>query len=101
MFGLSFTELLVVLLVALIVIGPKDLPTVGKKLGRFWRALNAAKAEFESEFRAATRAIKPEGEALKKGVQGMIPSLSPLQEIATLTPLKSEPPQPLSPPSHD
>ncbi len=101
MFGLSFIELLVVLLVALIVIGPKDLPVVGRKLGRFWRALNAAKAEFESEFRTATRAVRPEADALKKGVQGMIPSLSPLKEIAALNPLKSGPPQPLPPPSHD
>ena len=37
MFGLGFGEVTVILLVALIFLGPKRLPDVGKKLGEFYR----------------------------------------------------------------
>ncbi len=42
MFGLGGTELLLVLLIAVIFIGPKELPKVASQLGRFYRQFKDA-----------------------------------------------------------
>jgi len=66
MFGIGVPELLVILVVALIVLGPKRLPEVAKSLGKafaeFRRAtsdlseeLNEARASLEEEIRMAER----------------------------------------------
>ena len=39
MFGLGFTEILFLLFLALVLIGPKQLPEVARTLGRFLREL--------------------------------------------------------------
>lgn len=53
MFGIGMPELLVILAVALIVIGPKKLPdlarSLGKALGEFRRATNDIKQSIEKE----------------------------------------------------
>jgi TatA/E family protein of Tat protein translocase len=36
MFGLGMQELLVILVIALMVVGPKQLPDIAKSLGRGW-----------------------------------------------------------------
>jgi len=49
MFGVDFSELVVILVVALIVIGPERLPTVARTFGRLWgraqRFANSVKAD--------------------------------------------------------
>ncbi|WP_095144617.1 MULTISPECIES: Sec-independent protein translocase protein TatB [unclassified Pseudomonas] len=56
MFGISFTELLLVGLVALLVLGPERLPgaarTAGLWVGRLKRSFNAIKQEVEREIGA-------------------------------------------------
>jgi sec-independent protein translocase protein TatB len=56
MFGISFTELLLVGLVALLVLGPERLPgaarTAGLWIGRLKRSFNAIKTEVEREIGA-------------------------------------------------
>ena len=52
MFGVSFTELIVVLIVAIIVVGPRDLPIVMRAAGRMF---GKAK-KFSSEFMNALNA---------------------------------------------
>jgi len=70
MFGIGTPELIVILVVALIVLGPKRLPevarAVGKSLGELRRAtsglteeLNNARVILEEETRAATRPPPP------------------------------------------
>ncbi|BCJ05427.1 hypothetical protein PRtIB026_A47690 [Pseudomonas sp. RtIB026] len=53
MFEIGFTELLLVGIVALLVLGPERLPvaarTLGRRLGQARRALNALKAQVERE----------------------------------------------------
>ncbi|NIF27612.1 Sec-independent protein translocase subunit TatB [Pantoea sp. Tr-811] len=53
MFGINFSELLLVALVALLVLGPERLPgaarTAGLWIGRLKRSFNAIKAEVERE----------------------------------------------------
>lgn len=54
MFDIGFSELFLVLVVALIVIGPERLPTVARKVGRFIgkakRSFDSVKREVQSEF---------------------------------------------------
>ncbi|RJG13111.1 Sec-independent protein translocase subunit TatB [Pseudomonas cavernicola] len=56
MFGISFSELLLVALVALLVLGPERLPgaarTAGLWIGRLKRSFNAIKQEVEREIGA-------------------------------------------------
>ena len=48
MFGIGFQEILVILVVALIVIGPKKLPEVAKALGRAYREFVRASTEVKN-----------------------------------------------------
>jgi len=56
MFDIAFSELLVIALVALLVIGPEKLPkvarTVGHLTGRLQRYVNSVKGDIERELRA-------------------------------------------------
>ena len=70
MFGIGSTELLVILVVALIVLGPKSLASISRTLGKamgefrrvstdFQRTLNAEVAQEEDEERRKKAAEKP------------------------------------------
>lgn len=54
MFDIGFSEIFMVLVIALIVIGPERLPTVARKLGKFLgkakRSFENVKREVQSEF---------------------------------------------------
>ena len=56
MFGLGFTEILIILVLALILLGPQKLPDVAKQLGRglrdFRKATDDLKGQFEREMYA-------------------------------------------------
>lgn len=49
MFGLSFTEILVIMIVALLVYGPEGLPEIAKKLGKFFYNLQSTAEQLKSE----------------------------------------------------
>ncbi len=53
MFDIGFTELMVIGVVALIVVGPKDLPTLFRTLGRITARLRALGREFTQAMNAA------------------------------------------------
>jgi sec-independent protein translocase protein TatB len=54
-FGLSMGELMVIALVALIVVGPKDLPRMLRMLGRFVTKLRGMAGEFQRHLDSAIR----------------------------------------------
>jgi sec-independent protein translocase protein TatB len=80
-FGVGYTELLVIAVVALIVVGPKDLPKLLRHLGQFTASVRRMAGEFQrhldevareadvdkvtSEIREATRFDLGEGEMRK------------------------------------
>lgn len=53
MFGISGAEVMVILLVALIVLGPDRLPQVARKAGQIFAELRRVSAGFEAEMRTA------------------------------------------------
>ena len=65
MFGLGTAELLIILFIALVVLGPKELPKVARTLGRGIRELQRAKddikknIEFEDDTDEETKSQAP------------------------------------------
>jgi sec-independent protein translocase protein TatB len=54
-FGIGYTELVVIALVAIIVIGPKDLPRVLRSLGRMTTKMRSMAREFQGHMDAAMK----------------------------------------------
>ena len=69
MFDISWTEFLLVGVVALIVIGPKELPGVLRTLGQWTRKVRGMAADFQNQFQEAMR--EAEMSDLKKQVDDM------------------------------
>jgi sec-independent protein translocase protein TatB len=78
MFDVGFTEILVIMVVALIVIGPDRLPKVarsmGQWLGRVQRFINTVKQDVNrsmelEELRELERKVKAEADALERAAQ--------------------------------
>lgn len=81
MFDLTSSKLLILGLVALIVVGPKDLPlllrTVGKYLGMIRRQANEFRAQFDEAMREQDLAnLKSEMEAVGRDVQNTVHTAS-------------------------
>ena len=71
MFGLSFTEVLIIAALALILLGPEQLPSAAKTLGKAVRELRRATSDLKNQF---------EGEMMEIGrnaERGKGPSLPP------------------------
>lgn len=49
MFNIGFSELIVILLVAFVIVGPKDLPKIARSLGRAVRTVKKYVKEFQDE----------------------------------------------------
>jgi sec-independent protein translocase protein TatB len=78
-FGIGYTELLVIAVVAIIVIGPKDLPKVLRALGRMMAKLRGMAREFQGHLDAAMR--ESGFDDVKKDLQS-IRSNNPLTDVA-------------------
>ncbi len=70
MFDISWSEMLILAVVALIFVGPKDLPVFLRVLGRYTGMVKRQAAEFRAQFDAAMREAEraAEVEALQKSV---------------------------------
>lgn len=53
MFNLQGSELVIILLLALVVLGPEKLPDAMRKMGRFYGDLKKMSTSFQEEFRSA------------------------------------------------
>jgi sec-independent protein translocase protein TatB len=78
MLDFSFSELMVIMVVALIVIGPERLPKVARTLGHLWgraqRYVNGVKADIErdmavEEFRQLQQTVQAEANAVEQSVK--------------------------------
>lgn len=99
--GIGGFELLVIGLVALIVVGPKDLPLLMRKVGRVMARARAMASEFRASFDEMARQseldeLRKEVEALRRG-QGLVP-LGPEAE-ATFRDIQDDLQRPLPAPA--
>jgi len=78
MFDFGISELMVIMVVALIVIGPERLPKVARTLGHLWgraqRYVNGVKADIErdmavEEFRQLQKKVQAEADEVEKSFQ--------------------------------
>jgi Tat protein translocase TatB subunit len=63
MFGIGFPELVMILAVALIVLGPQRLPEVARMLGRAYAQLRRASEEFQNTIRQDLAALERQEDA--------------------------------------
>lgn len=80
MFDFSFPELIVILVVALVVIGPERLPKVARTLGHLYgraqRYVNGVKADIArdmavEEFRQLQKTVQAEAQAVEQSVKSV------------------------------
>lgn len=57
-FGIGLPEMAVIMVVALLVFGPKKLPEIGRSLGKTLRSFQDASKEFETEFQKEAQKIE-------------------------------------------
>jgi sec-independent protein translocase protein TatB len=82
MFDISWTEFLLIGVIALIVIGPKELPAVLRTLGQWTRKVRSMAADFQGQFQEAMR--EAEMADLKKQVDDIahdIKNYDPLKDV--------------------
>lgn len=101
MFGVDFPELMIILVVALIVIGPERLPKVAHTLGHLWaraqRYVNSVKADISrdmaiEEFRQLQQQVQQETANVEQAVQQASGSIA--QEVTQLNTAIAQPPAP-------
>jgi sec-independent protein translocase protein TatA len=63
MFGIGMPELMVIMVVALVVLGPKRLPEIARALGKGLAEFRRATSDVNEELRKAQRAIEDEARA--------------------------------------
>ena len=110
MFGISFSELLLVGLVALLVLGPERLPgaarTAGLWIGRLKRSFNAIKQEVEREIGADEirrqlhnehiLSMEEEAKKILAPLQDAVKPLTPSQTPESPPPVETTSPAPIS-----
>ncbi len=57
-FGIGLPEMAVILVLALLIFGPKKLPEIGRSMGKAIRGFQEASREFETEFKREAEQIE-------------------------------------------
>jgi sec-independent protein translocase protein TatB len=88
MFDISWGELMLIGVVALIVIGPKELPSVLRMVGQWVARIRRMAAEFQSQFQEAMREaemadLKKQVDELNETARGMSAHFDPLEANRT------------------
>ena len=103
MFGVDTTELLIVAIAALLVIGPKDLPAVMRTVGRFIGKIRGMARHFnagveamirESELEEMEKTWREENERIMREYPALETKMSEEEEGQPALPLEPPPPPP-------
>ena len=84
MFDVGWTKLLLIALVALIAIGPKELPAVLRNVGHWMGKIRRMAAEFQSQFQEAMREaemedVKKHADDLNSAVRSLTKPFDPAE----------------------
>lgn len=104
MFGIGLPELLVIMVVALIVLGPKRLPEVAKALGRGLAEFRRATSDLTEELRSAQQLIEREARDADRAVrqrESGRPLPTGVEQRATTAPAASPAGEPAAAPASD
>ena len=95
-FGIGLPEMALIMVLALLVFGPKKLPEIGRSLGKAIRGFQEASKEFETEFKREAEQIEqavntpmeasletPHQQALSPAVTEPASAESPQEVVAT------------------
>jgi sec-independent protein translocase protein TatB len=99
MFEIGWSELLVIAVVAILVVGPKELPRMLRTFGGMLGKMRRMAGEFQSQFNDVLREAERQAELddIKKQVEA-VKSIDPLKDVRTsLTDSVSTPSKPLPP----
>jgi sec-independent protein translocase protein TatB len=88
MFDIGWTELLVIGIVALIVIGPRELPKTLRTIGQMMTKVRRMASEFQGQFNEAIR--EAELDELRKEAEKLSGITDPLGNFDPLATVKSE-----------
>ena len=88
MFDIGWSELVVIAVVALIAIGPKELPAVLRTVGQYMGKIRRMASEFQGQFQEAMR--EAEMADLKKHVDDMADAAKGLTDFDPLADVKKE-----------
>jgi sec-independent protein translocase protein TatB len=102
MFDIGWGELVVIGIVALIAIGPKELPTVLRTLGQFMGKVRRMASEFQGQFQESAFVLPEEGTASEpstdtaSAVPAPLPEPPQAQQAQEVNVPLPEPPSPVS-----
>ena len=101
MFDIGWSEILVIIVVAIVVVGPKELPRLMGTFGRYAGKLRRAAAEFQRQFDEAIR--DTEMAEVKKAMESVRAEAASLDQPVMLpkidTPARPTTPAPVPPPA--
>jgi sec-independent protein translocase protein TatB len=97
MLDIGWSELLVVAVVAIIVVGPKDLPKLMRSIGFYAGKLRRTVADFRRQFDEAM--AESEAEEVRKNIESIRRSMGPVDLKAPLDKPVMTPQAPQTPPS--
>lgn len=91
-FGIGLPEMAVILVLALLIFGPKKLPEIGRSLGKAIRGFQEASKEFENEFKREAEQIE---RSIKEPMEAKLEdppqaALSPAAETSPVVEASSE-----------